>query len=148
MRTSARISSAASVTMPEIGGYDLLLSLVHAVEHKVCCLCGSACISLPEIPVQLGTTQPRSHALGVHPHTQEQLVHMCSGMGHEGDELCAYEELGVRVAVRKLGLRWNFDGGDESTGIGTDRQQVVASDDRAWWSPRMWSSKAILDTSI
>jgi hypothetical protein len=75
-----------------------------------------------------------------------QRMYMCRGMGHEGDELCSYEDMGVRLAVRKLSLRWHL------------REQLHSSDDSneddmkhtrsTLWHPRAWSSKSILDTRM
>jgi hypothetical protein len=75
-----------------------------------------------------------------------QRIYLCRGMGHEGDELCSYEDMGFRCAVRKLSLRWHVQGADLNTDdIDEDDPKHMKT---TLWNPRGWSSKSILDTRL
>ena len=71
-------------------------------------------------------------------------------MGHEGDELCSYEDIGVRLAIRKLSVRWHIRWPPSA-----DRNGNTESDEddlhykrSSLWSPKTWCSKSILETRM
>lgn len=66
-------------------------------------------------------------------------------MGHEGDELCSYEDMGVRVAVRKLSVRLHLREKDNAEDSDDDDMRYTRS---SLWNPRAWCSKSILDTRM
>jgi hypothetical protein len=70
---------------------------------------------------------------------------VCRGMGYEGDELCTYDDMGVRVAVRKLSLRCDIKGHDRTDDSDEDDMHYTTG---SLWNPRAWCSKSILDTRL
>ena len=88
-------------------------------------------------------------ALQVH-HCAQDVGDVCRGMGHEGDELCSYEDMGIRVAVRKLSVRWHLR--RQSGAISQDDADRYEDDLRykrsSLWNSRAWCSKSILDTRM